>query len=269
MLALTILIFISFIFSKLGFKLIPPLLIEAESIEFNFKGDKIPVGYGLIFAFNLIVILILGTLFGYYSLQQVIPLITLILAMAFVGLLDDTFGNKDSQGFSGHFKSLIFERRLTTGAIKAIFSLMVVLFINFYWNKSYLDLFINTFLILLMSNFINLVDLRPGRALKVTLFFLISLLGIDLSNYLLIIPIVTMVVVALNFDLQAKGMMGDIGSNVLGVSLGGILAINYGIYIRTLIMLLLFSIHLYSEFHSLSEFIKNNKILLYLDKLGR
>lgn len=269
MLPITILILVSFILSKIGFKLIPPLLVEAESVAPNFKGDKIPVGYGIIFSLNLIIILILGTLFGYYSLQQSIPLITLILAMAFVGLLDDAFGNKDSQGFSGHFKSLLFERRLTTGAIKAIFSLVIVFFINFYWNKSYFDLFINTLLILLMSNFINLLDLRPGRALKVTLFLLLATLGLGLRNYLLIIPIVIMVLLALKFDLQAKGMMGDIGSNVLGVTLGGILAINYGIYIRASITFLLFSIHLYSEFHSLSELIKSNKILLYLDKLGR
>jgi len=268
-LAITTLIGVSFILSKIGFKLIPPLLVEANSVALNFRGDKIPVGYGLIFSFNLIFILILGTLLGYYSLQQSIPLITLILSMAFVGLLDDTFGNKDSQGFSGHFRSLLVERRLTTGAIKAIFSFIIVFFINYYWNKSYFDLFVNTFLILLMSNFINLVDLRPGRALKITLLFLIIFLVIGLNNYLLIIPLIIMVLLALNFDLQAKGMMGDIGSNVLGVTLGGIVAINYGIYIRTLTMFLLFSIHLYSEFYSLSKLIKNNKILLFLDELGR
>ncbi len=150
MIEILVLIFSSIILSQITLKLIPPMLVEGRSIARNYKGEKIPVGYGLVFALNVIVILMVGSLLGYYRVITVYPLMILILAMAFVGLLDDTIGSKSSQGFNGHFKSLIFEKRLTTGAIKAIFSLIIVLFINFYQGNNISIIFIDTIIILLM-----------------------------------------------------------------------------------------------------------------------
>ncbi|WP_018249983.1 hypothetical protein [Orenia marismortui] len=269
MIELILIITLSIILNKVSFKLIPSLLIDGDAVAKNYRGEVIPLGYGLVFSLNLVIIMIVGTIFGYYEVYQIYNFIILILAMSFIGLLDDTIGNKDKQGFSGHFKALLFQKKLTTGTIKALFAFIVVFFINFYINQDLSNLIINGVLILLMTNFINLLDLRPGRALKVTLFFLLLILILSSKNHLLIIPIIITVLFALSFDLQAKGMMGDIGSNVLGVILGLLIVGSFSFILRLMIISALVFIHLYSEFYSISELIKQNKILSYFDRLGR
>ncbi|GAB6098998.1 glycosyl transferase [Halanaerocella petrolearia] len=269
MIPVMILVILSIILSKLGLNLVPTLLLEGRLVTENYQGEEIPVGYGLLFVLNMLIILIVGSLLGYYKVSQVQQLMILVLVMAFVGTLDDVLGDKDSQGFSGHFKVLIFKQQLTTGAIKALFSFLVVFFINFYSSYSWSNIIINTLLILLTTNFINLLDLRPGRALKVTLFWLLIILTLNFSNYLLSIPIIITVLFSLPFDLRASGMMGDVGSNVLGVIIGYLLIISFDIYVRMAIMVLFVFVHIYTEFYSLSKLINNNKILRYLDRLGR
>ncbi|WP_245579449.1 glycosyl transferase family 4 [Halonatronum saccharophilum] len=264
-----LLVLISILLSQVTLKLIPPMLIEGRSLAKNYQGRTIPVGYGMVFALNVIAILMIGSLLGYYRIITVYPLMILILAMAFVGLLDDTIGSKDSQGFSGHFKRLIVEKRLTTGAIKAIFSLLIVLFINFYLGNNIVVIFIDTLLILLMANFINLLDLRPGRALKMSLFLLIIIFVIGSRVRVLAIPIITIVAWTLPFDLRAEGMMGDVGANVLGGIIGFLVIIAFGLTFKLIILLALLAVHIYAEFYSLSRLIKRNKLLLYVDRLGR
>ncbi len=269
MFAILFISLLSYVLARISFTLIPDLLIEADSIATNYSGEKIPLGYGIIFTLNLSLILVTGALLNYYSTVQVYYLLSLILPMAFVGILDDTLGDKKYQGFKGHFKSLLLNYKLTTGAIKAILGSYIIFFINFYWNQNWFDIILNTLLILFMSNFINLLDLRPGRALKVSLLILLSILFFSSESYLLVIAIIITIVYALDFDLKGKGMMGDVGANVLGVLVGGLLVQNLQLEQKVLVIVLLLVIHIYSEFNSLSLLIKQNKILKYIDKLGR
>ncbi|AGB40546.1 Glycosyl transferase family 4 [Halobacteroides halobius DSM 5150] len=269
MMPIILLTIVSIILNKLGLILVPNLLKEGDLITENYKGQQIPVGYGLLFGLNMLIILVMGSLLGYYPIFQVQSLISLILVMSFVGILDDTIGRKDNQGFGGHFKALLVKGKLTTGTIKAIFSCFIVFFINFYSYDDWNNVIINTLVILLTTNFINLLDLRPGRALKVTLIFLITILLTNPNDYLLVIPMVITVLFSLPFDLNAGGMMGDVGANVLGVIIGFLLISSFDLYLRIIIMFLLILIHLYTENYSLSTLIKNNKVLNYFDQLGR
>lgn len=264
-----IIIILSFLLTKFSLKLISKLLVETNLVAENYKGEKIPLGYGLIFSLDLILILIFGSLISYYSIKEVYYLIILVLTMAFLGLLDDTLGDKENQGFNGHFKALLFKGKLTTGAIKAVFSLFLIFFINFYWTDSLIQIVINSIVTLLMTNFINLLDLRPGRALKMTLVFLVFLLLFNLNSYSLFVPIMIVVIIALKFDLAAKGMMGDVGANVLGVILGGLMVLFFSLGYKLIFILVLVVIHIYAEMYSISDLIKDNKILSYLDQLGR
>ncbi len=269
MVAVMILSLLTIILTSFSLKLVPDLLKEADLVAKNYRGEIIPVGYGLLFVINITITLIVGTLLGYYEVENTYLFLTLILVMGFVGILDDALGNKSIQGFKGHFRAFILDKRLTTGFIKAVLSLIFILFINLYWYQKWLDIIINTLLILLTTNFINLLDLRPGRALKVTLFNLVVILLLRQEEFLLIIPIMIVLILSLPLDLQAKGMMGDIGANVLGVVVGFLMVINLRLFIKIIMVLLLIAIHIYTEYYSLSKLIKDNRVLFYIDQIGR
>ncbi|MDO7204652.1 hypothetical protein Q5M85_11245 [Paraclostridium bifermentans] len=113
------------------------------------------------------------------------------------------------------------------------------------------------FIIALSTNLImNLLDLRPGRAIKVYLVIIITLL-ITLVGY----PqrfssyIITSKIVIVYFfdDLKAKAMMGDAGSNVLGISIGILIAIGYARPIRIGWLVFLVFIHALTEKYSLTK----------------
>ena len=64
-------------------------------------------------------------------------------------------------------------------------------------------------------------------------------------------------------------MMGDTGSNVLGISIGMIMVFGYSFNVRVGWLVFLVLIHILTEKYSLTKIIENNKILNFIDKLGR
>ena len=72
-----------------------------------------------------------------------------------------------------------------------------------------------------------------------------------------------------NTDLKARGMMGDTGSNVLGISIGVLMALGYGIKVRLAWLVFLILMHLITEKFSLTKIIEKNRVLKFIDNLGR
>ena len=126
-------------------------------------------------------------------------------------------------------------------------------------------------IIALFTNLLNLLDLRPGRAIKGFLFFLllIAILGLGDIDWLLLAPLLGAVLYYLLIDLRAGAMMGDAGSNVLGLTLGYLCVISLGLLPRLFILLGLLTMHWYTEKYSLSQTIEKVKVLKLLDELGR
>ncbi|MEL7564190.1 MAG: hypothetical protein AAGU27_04840, partial [Dehalobacterium sp.] len=116
-----------------------------------------------------------------------------------------------------------------------------------------------------------LLDVCPGRSIKV--FFLASLLVmIFLPSYtanILLYPLVGAVGAYALYDFQGKAMMGDAGSNLIGLALGLAIMAGGNIEIRMITVVLLLLLHLVSERFSFSQIINNNKVLFLLDRLGR
>ncbi len=257
------------VISFTSFQLVVTLLKEREVLALNYQQKQVPFPYGLSFTVTLIVGLLVGSFYGYYSYQQANKLLILILTMSFVGVIDDLVGNKQNQGLIGHFKVLLSQFKLTTGSLKAVFSGTVVFFISLYWYPSLWSGLINGLLLLLSANFVNLLDVRPGRALKLVIIVtsLIIISQVELINYGLLVLITA--VRAVPFDLAGQGMMGDVGANVLGVAVGFLLVIGFSEPVKMVYLSSLLAIHLYTEIRSLSNLIENNKILRQLDQLGR
>ncbi|WP_256201138.1 MraY family glycosyltransferase [Thermoanaerobacter thermocopriae] len=128
---------------------------------------------------------------------------------------------------------------------------------------------IDTLIIALFTNFLNLVDLRPGRSGKTFLVISLIFLIIGKTQPYFLVLLTMILLVYLPEDLKAKVMMGDTGSNVLGMSLGISSILIFDLYGKLIILTLLILLHIFTEKYSLTALIEKNKVLNYLDMLGR
>ena len=260
------------------------MLVNGNVIRPNYKNEMIPVGMGIVF---LPMIIINSIILGFVTLNNIwfvsssnynlniVWLLCLALyifsmmAMFFAGALDDLIGNRNVSGLKGHFKSL-FKGELTTGGFKALFGGFVGLVVSVCISSSIVDIIVNTLIIALSTNLMNLFDLRPGRAIKAYLLIMIPIY-ITLTGYIKALPLLILpnVLAYFNTDLKARGMMGDTGSNVLGISIGVLMAFGYGIKVRVAWLVFLVLMHLITEKFSLTKIIEKNKVLKFIDDLGR
>ena len=116
------------------------------------------------------------------------------------------------------------------------------------------------------ANLLNLFDLRPGRALKVTL-----LVGVPaaLTGSGAAATAVGAAVAALPEDLRGEAMMGDTGANALGALLGTALAAQLGVRGRWTAAAVVVGLTLASERVSFSQVIATTPGLRELDAWGR
>ena len=260
------------------------MLVNGNVIRPNYKNEMIPVGMGIVF---LPMIIINSIILGFVTLNNIwfvsssnynlniVWLLCLalyifsIMAMFFAGALDDLIGNRNVSGLKGHFKSL-FKGELTTGGFKALFGGFVGLVVSVCISSSIVDIIVNTLIIALSTNLMNLFDLRPGRAIKDYLVIMIPIY-ITLTGYTKVFPLLILpnVLAYFNTDLKARGMMGDTGSNVLGISIGVLMALGYGIKVRLAWLVFLILMHLITEKFSLTKIIEKNRVLKFIDNLGR
>lgn len=261
---------LSLILSYLGIPMIKNMLVDSGVLCENFKSNKIPNAMGILFIF--VQVITLGIIEIINPIDNHMNLIYLLgfVFIGIIGLLDDLIGEKNIKGLRGHIKAFL-QGKLTTGAIKAFLGLFIAFVTSSYISSNIMNFMINGLVIGLFTNSINLFDLRPGRAAKT--FILISILLIIFSSksytnhiiysiYGLLIPYIIL-------DLKAEVMMGDTGANVLGFTLGIYTATNFEIITRIIILFMLILIHFLAEKISFSKTIENNKILKYLDNIGR
>ncbi|CED94505.1 MULTISPECIES: glycosyl transferase [Romboutsia] len=247
------------------------LLIDSNVLRPNYKKDMIPVSMGIVFLPMLIINSIILAYFtnSFKDMLHIFIFLFGLVSMFFAGILDDIIGNRDVSGLKGHFKSLL-KGKLTTGGFKALFGGFIGIVISIAISKNIYDIVINTLIIALSTNLMNLLDLRPGRAIKgylvISLVLLFTLGEYTRNLLLLILP---NVVAYFNQDLKAKAMMGDTGSNVLGISIGILFVMGYSLKVRLIWLAFLIFIHILTEKYSLTKIIENNKFLNFIDKLGR
>jgi len=233
----------------------------------NYKGEPVITGGGLFFICGSIVIWVLyqlNRIGDQVILQQLIFLVSIIGA---VGYIDDLAGGKEYQGFKGHLKSVL-EGQLTTGLLKALISLVAVFLVINIEKINIYHKITNLLVILLMTNLINLFDLRPGRALK---FFLILSVPLFVQGnfFLYLLPVFLIMTVYLSLELQGKVMLGDTGSNTLGAILGIGYIKTFSIINKIFLLVFLLFLNIAAERISFSGVIQKNRYLRWFDHLGR
>lgn len=260
---------IALILSFAGSPVILKVLIKGNTFSPNYKGEKIPICMGLIFVFAQVITLSIIYILLKDDIEILYYLISVVF-MGLVGLLDDLIGEKNIKGLKGHIVSFV-KGDFTTGGIKAGIGFLISLFISILISDNILNTMVNTFVIALFTNYSNIFDLRPGRSIKAFIIASIALLiTCRADNYQYIIySFYGILLVYFPKDLKAKAMMGDVGSNVLGITLGIYCALSGSLTVRVIYLLILLIIHIIAERYSFTKIIDNNRLLKFIDNLGR
>ena len=247
------------------------LLRAAGCMHPNYLGQEIPLGGGIVFFFSFLLLSVPALLIsagGFYG-ERLLPFLFLTAVSTLVGIMDDVWGSRSVSGLKGHFGRL-FRGEITTGALKAI-AIGISSLVIFLPGGGLYDGLLNAALVALWVNAINLFDLRPGRAGKVFLLTAIlltaavwgspeiMLLGATAGALLAFLPV----------DLQARAMMGDAGANTLGAVIGLTVSWTLGSEAKLGVLLALLFLHLLTERYSLTRIIAHNRVLDFLDRLGR
>lgn len=265
---------VSFILTKMIVPVFLKIFSEAGFIRSNFRGEQIPLGIGIVFYVAAAFVLTAGR-----SIDRIGTEVHIFLfatgAMALFGLIDDIFGTKQASGLAGHFRKMFFEREVTTGALKAVAGGCLALAVSAELNTKAVGnlavLLLDAVIIALSTNLINLLDLRPGRAGKGFLLFAFFVTAVTSGreNLLYLAVVIGSLAALLPLDLRAKAMMGDAGSNTLGFALGFTAASSLGINAKIVFLAVLAGVHVVTEKYSLTRIIEKNKLLNYIDLIGR
>jgi len=236
-------------------------------IQKNYKGQLVPAGAGIIFVIGGIVVWIIlmpTTFIGDIILEKLVFLTTITGS---AGLLDDMQGTKKFRGFNGHLNGIL-NGVITTGLLKAI-SIFAASFIVIYTSGIKQYIIIDVGILVLMSHFHNLLDLRPGRTIKFFLLYVIIIIFAQPFFAISLMPLLVIMVFYSYFDLKAKVMLGDTGSYTLGIVLGFLTVKIFSYKYKVYIFIFLIIMTLLSEKYSFSSYINKNRILNWLDMLGR
>lgn len=282
-----------FIFSLTASLLFLPYLIELISNEKllvkNFRGQDVPTGGGLLFVFSMLSTVVLVAIAQALTGQrgETYPFdktfILLVLGIGFFGLLDDLLGSREAGGFAGHLK-LLLKGRLSTGLLKALGGLTLSFLAVRPFSETFAIAVLNTLIVALFINFFNLLDLRPGRALKVSLILGLAMFGGQLyrSHFDVVLfaqdenffapwgIFLAPAFVLLYQELKERLMLGDVGSNVVGAVTGFIFVTTFqDLSLKLVALALLLFLNVVSERFSFSSFIERTPGLKQLDELGR
>ncbi|WP_134698866.1 hypothetical protein [Ammoniphilus sp. YIM 78166] len=244
-------------------------LWRREMYKPNFQGKPIPVGVGWLIPMSQFFIWP-GTLTSPYLRMWMVQTLV-VWGMAYAGWRDDRLGGLEAKGLRGHFLLWWKEGRISTGIVKVMAACVLGTGVSILYSSSALEFFLHLFQLLLLTNLVNLLDLRPGRAIKgfLLMFLLLLLLtGLQLPVALWL-PTIVAALFLLRDDLRASSMLGDTGSNSLGLLLGCWIVFASPTVLKWSVLCLSAFIHLYAEKHSLSILIKNTPFLNWLDMWGR
>lgn len=245
----------------------------------NFRGRDVSVAGGLAAATALVVgaaaVGFAAPLFRgetEHDVRRIAFAVALVgLGAGAVGLVDDLFGDPAAKGFRGHLRALR-QGRCSTGLVKLVVIGLASLAAAVLLGSGDVgpQQLVDAGVIAGSANLANLLDLRPGRALKV-------LLCVGVPVVVLAGPAVALVAawpvgVAVGLlapDLGERAMLGDGGANALGGAVGVALAASGGFVVSALLLAGLVVVTAVSEVVSFSTLIERSPPLRWADQLGR
>lgn len=282
-------------------RMLVPALAEGRTAE-NYRGRTVFLGLGVVWLVWSGSAVAGGVLVG-ATTDSVLPVLTLAGPLALVcfalGMVDDAFGTSAARGFRGHLGALA-KGRLTTGGLK-LFGIsgasfvagLVIAQISVGADAPGLALLLALpagAAVALTSNFVNLTDLRPGRALKT--YAVLAVLGVASTTFLLgrvgvaesgpadagrtvvdaialLLFVLGPVVAVWRYDLGERGMLGDAGANAMGAVAGLLIVAGLPLFWLLGYTAVMLALNVASERISFSRVIEDNTFLSAIDRLGR
>jgi UDP-N-acetylmuramyl pentapeptide phosphotransferase/UDP-N-acetylglucosamine-1-phosphate transferase len=207
-----------------------------------------------------------------------------ILLYGGLGWLDDRYGERSVRGLRGHLRAFCREGRVTTGFVKAVggaaFGLALAA-----WLKSAEPgvpaparaavVLLGGALIALSANTLNLLDLRPLRAIKgfglhLSLVLLLAVLFVPErlpSLTWLALPAGALAAYA-PLEARCRAMLGDTGANALGAAAGLAAVGTLPGPAQFAFLAVLSALHLYAERRSITAALAAHPLLDWLDRWG-
>lgn len=276
---------LAFIFSLAIVPVLVRGLFEAGFVRSNYAGREVPVPIGLLLPLAAFVALGVAAPLDRLVDDEILGGVGLAGAMLYIvgvcllGVIDDLLGTpaiegdlgrKDPRGLRGHAKAVL-SGGFSTGAVKAIGALGLAAFAIGLVVPGDWEYLLAIALVVVTTNLFNLLDLRPGRAIKV---FTVLVIGLAVGSWTLD-PLWTMGVfigslpVLAYYDLGEQGMLGDTGSNAIGAIAGLWMVLVLSTTAQVIALAVVLLITLYGEFRSISQLIDRTPVLRWLDQLGR
>ncbi len=283
-------------------RMLVPSLERGRGVA-NYRGAAVFAGLGVVWVIwagcAIACGVVAATLDGRSALVVLTLLGPLALVASALGLVDDAYGSAEDRGFRGHFRALA-RGRITTGMLKLIgigvASVVVaaVLAPIAPWGLCLTGvariggIALAAMAIALTTNFVNLMDLRPGRALK--MYSVLVVAGVPVvtatifggpvgapsevtlsavSGIALAAALLGPVFAVWRFDLTERGMLGDAGANAMGAVAGALLIIAMPLWVLGVYSAALLGLNVLSEKVSFSAVIERTAALRWLDRLGR
>ena len=243
--------------------------LRAHLTRPNYQEKRLPAALGLLWVVAAVFGWIVASHFTDHRPLERDLAAALIVGLGMLGLVDDAYGSRHARGFRGHLRALR-HGRITTGLLKAFLGGWLALAVGLLAARGAVWVgLLNGLLIALCTNFMNLLDLRPSRALKGFLVTTVVLIWLRPENAWFLAPALAAVLFYAPMDFAAAAMMGDCGANPLGAVLGLALVLTLGWPWKIAAALALIAAHIYAERHSLGELIERLPIIRTLDAWGR
>lgn len=258
-----LLFLVGFLTAKAALPAFLRVLAAGDGRKKNWRGQEIPAMAGIIFPLLVSLNTVIYGLFAELT-QRAWVFILSIALITWLGLYDDLYGDNGPKGLKGHLLSFIQKGMVTTGFIKAAGTAAVAAWAVISLGYTFLE----WLLVVLAVNTVNLLDLRPGRAVKGSALFLAAALLCAAEDYWLIMIVGGLLAAYAPHDLRAEAMLGDCGSNTLGM-MAGLSLLSAPGYFKAGLIIVLAAFHLLAEKYSFSAIIEKNNVLSRLDRWGR
>ncbi|MDQ4005295.1 MAG: hypothetical protein M3135_03215 [Actinomycetota bacterium] len=246
----------------------PPRLVHA-----NHRGDPVPAVLGMALLGGVLV----GSLAGFAARGEGVPglpasALAFGLLVGVGGAFDDLAKGGPARGFRGHLSALR-RGRATTGILKLVLGVVAAGLLALAWWAGDGPLrFVSAIVLIAGStNLWNVLDVRPGRALKWALVVLAPVFVLSLERN--VGPVVAASFAAtfgaLPADLLERGMLGDSGSNPLGFLTGVGLAAALPAPAIAGAAVVVLALQIVAETVTISRVIEAVPPLRWFDMLGR
>jgi UDP-N-acetylmuramyl pentapeptide phosphotransferase/UDP-N-acetylglucosamine-1-phosphate transferase len=272
-------------------------------MRLNYRERPLPFPFGVLIVAAALIALIPLLLLARLASSEVfhpelLPIALYALGVATLGLIDDTLGEARAglsaasgaidqsarpggdaleeparsapRGWRGHARAAL-RGELSTGTLKAAGSLGLALFAMSFEGLSKPGWLLAVGVLVLATNVFNLLDLRPGRAIKafVLLGAGLTLGSLDARPLWSLGLFAAPALVAGLYDLRERAMLGDTGANLLGALAGLWLVLTLSQRGQLIALALLVAITLYGELRSISALVERTPGLRALDSWGR